>query len=74
MSETAPPQADAARRPGLLGRMLGALSPRRHGHAVPLAASAHDFAFQSIDGAPMSLADYRGRALAIKAPVEKTSI
>jgi len=63
MSETAPIQAGSARRPGLLGRVLSALSPRRPGHAVPQATSAHDFTFESIDGAPMTLADYRGRAV-----------
>jgi glutathione peroxidase len=63
MSTLEPTAAGAARRPGLLGRVLGALTPRRRGGAAPRATSAHDFAFQSIDGAPMTLADYRGRAL-----------
>jgi len=63
MSELEPTASGGARRPGLLGRMLGALSPGKRGPAVPHVASAHDFAFQSIDGTPMNLADYRGRAV-----------
>jgi glutathione peroxidase len=63
MSDLEPTVSGGARRPGLLGRMLGALSPRTRGPAVPHVASAHDFAFQSIDGTPMNLADYRGRAV-----------
>jgi len=56
--------AGAAHRPGLLARMLGALTPRKRADAPP-ARSAHDFAFDSIDGAPLPLAAFRGKAVLV---------
>jgi glutathione peroxidase len=58
--------APAPARGGLLGRLLGTLRPRRAGADTgPAGATAHDFAFTAIDGTPLPLAQWRGRALLV---------
>ena len=58
------PGAPAARR-GLLGRVFGAFTGRRRAADGPAGLTAYDFEFQSIDGEPLKLADWRGRALLV---------
>jgi glutathione peroxidase len=57
--------AASTRGRGWLGRILNPWGARRRGQtgSVSAAATAHDFMFQSIDGEPLPLESFRGRAV-----------
>ncbi len=57
--------ADALRRALLLGPLLAAPAPARAAPTQTIGPTAHDFAFEALEGGPLPLSGFRGRVLLV---------